>query len=212
MFSSKENDNDDNDNDDNSSEEDEKSSDDSSDDDSENSQEDATTLSIEEKTKKSSSKPHRSSKKHTKASINKPFDPNYKKTLFIQMEFCAELTLRHLLDSDKPMPPLKEKINLILQILDALIFIHEQDMIHRDMKPSNIFLDKDFKVKLGDFGLATTKDKKELNFEETKSASKDSVKDHFRTLSKGVGTPLYSSPEQQVAGKYNEKVFNTAFK
>ena len=127
------------------------------------------------------------------------------------MEFCAELTLRHLLDSDKPMPPLKEKINLILQILDALIYIHEQDMIHRDMKPSNIFLDKDFKVKLGDFGLATTKDKKELNFEETKSASKESVKDHFRTLSKGVGTPLYSSPEQQVAGKYNEKVFNNFF-
>jgi len=121
------------------------------------------------------------------------------------MEFCEGLTLQHCLNSEKVLT-WKEKMDLISQILDALIYIHEQNMIHRDLKPSNIFLDKDFKVKLGDFGLATKKEKKEFIVEETKSISKDSVKDHFQTLSKGIGTPLYASPEQQIAGKYNEKV------
>ena len=138
----------------------------------------------------------------------KKIDLNYKKMLFIQMEFCEGLTLQHLLNSLTELSK-EEKNSMISQILEALSYIHEQNMIHRDMKPANIFLDKDFNVKLGDFGLATTNEMKDFNIEETKSFSKDTAtKDYinFKTLSGGVGTPLYASPEQAKAGKYNEKV------
>ena len=168
------------------------------------------------------------------------------------MEFCEGKTLQHLLNSSKSLSR-EEKNNLISQILEALSYIHEQNMIHRDLKPTNIFLDKDFNVKLGDFGLATTKEKKfEENFpflskensknfpqnpkifEKTKNLDEkfenakisekarnlqnlqnflpntrnlqETSQDFFRTFSKGIGTPLYASPEQQTAGKYNEKI------
>lgn len=122
------------------------------------------------------------------------------------MEYCEGLTLQHLLMNVEINLSKDEKTKMIKQILEALSYIHEQNLIHRDLKPSNIFLDKNFIVKLGDFGLATTKEKKE-NFEDNKSLSRDISKDYFRTMSGGVGTPLYASPEQKKAGKYNEKVF-----
>ena len=45
---------------------------------------------------------------------------------------------------------------LIREIVEGLSYIHEQDMIHRDSKPVNIFLDLYDHVKIGDFGLATS--------------------------------------------------------
>ena len=39
-------------------------------------------------------------------------------------------------------------------MLDGLEYLHSVGLIHRDMKPANIFLDRDQNVKMGDFGLA----------------------------------------------------------
>jgi len=41
------------------------------------------------------------------------------------------------------------------QILSALKHCHERGYAHRDLKPENIFFDKDFKIKLADFGYTT---------------------------------------------------------
>jgi polo-like kinase 1 len=41
------------------------------------------------------------------------------------------------------------------QLLEAVKYIHEQNVIHRDLKLGNLFLDKDLNIKVGDLGLAT---------------------------------------------------------
>ena len=48
---------------------------------------------------------------------------------------------------------------LFRQITEGLAHIHSQGIIHRDLKPENIFLDANGIPKIGDFGLATVKDK-----------------------------------------------------
>lgn len=44
----------------------------------------------------------------------------------------------------------------MLQLIDALKYMHGLRVIHRDLKLGNLFLDADMCVKIGDFGLATT--------------------------------------------------------
>ncbi len=51
--------------------------------------------------------------------------------------------------------PLARRIDLVLQMLDGLAFLHAKDIAHRDIKPDNIFLVKG-QIKIGDFGLAKT--------------------------------------------------------
>ncbi|KAH9514284.1 Eukaryotic translation initiation factor 2 alpha kinase 4 [Bulinus truncatus] len=77
------------------------------------------------------------------------------KILFIQMECCEGRTLRNAIDEG--LYNNKERIwRLFREIIQGLVYIHEQDVIHRDLKPVNIFLDSFDHVKIGDFGLART--------------------------------------------------------
>src|SRR6185369_9328277 len=50
--------------------------------------------------------------------------------------------------------PLAQRVDVALQMLDGLAFLHAKDIAHRDIKPDNIFLVKGSQVKIGDFGLA----------------------------------------------------------
>ena len=70
------------------------------------------------------------------------------------MEFCDKQTLRNYIDNDLYKD--KTKVwRMFREILDGLLHIHTQGMIHRDLKPVNIFIDHQDHVKIGDFGLAT---------------------------------------------------------
>lgn len=51
--------------------------------------------------------------------------------------------------------PLARRVELVLQMLDGLAFLHAKDIAHRDIKPDNIFLVQG-QIKIGDFGLAKT--------------------------------------------------------
>ena len=71
------------------------------------------------------------------------------------MEYCSENTLRTLLDNKDYEVNRKLIFKLFKQLLDGLEHIHQEGLIHRDIKPDNIFINKErTQLKIGDFGLA----------------------------------------------------------
>ncbi|KAL0111656.1 hypothetical protein PUN28_013086 [Cardiocondyla obscurior] len=134
--------------------------------------------------------------------------------LYIQMEFCEKSTLRTAIDNG--LHEDEERYwRLFREIVEGLAHIHQQGMIHRDLKPVNIFLDSNDHVKIGDFGLATTNilsslvptidADKESQFE--KGGSFDV--EELGSLTGQVGTALYVAPElsaKTAKAIYNQKV------
>ena len=72
---------------------------------------------------------------------------------YIVMEFLRGTTLAPRMSSPVPLT-LDEKLNIVIQLCEALDYAHEQGVVHRDVKPANIFLLNDGTVKLLDFGIA----------------------------------------------------------
>ncbi len=97
--------------------------------------------------------------------------------------------------------PVEESLKLALQIAEALEAAHEKGVIHRDMKPANIKVTPDEKVKVLDFGLAKAfaGEQAEVNLSHSPTLSEAA------TL-QGVilGTAAYMSPEQ-ARGKFVDK-------
>jgi hypothetical protein len=98
---------------------------------------------------------------------------------YIVMELMPGTTLQSLVDERGPLKP-EEAVAKIMDVVEGLMEAHQLGVIHRDVKPSNCFLDAEGRVKVGDFGLS-------------KSIAGDS---HLTRTGAFVGTPLYSSPEQ----------------
>jgi serine/threonine protein kinase len=94
---------------------------------------------------------------------------------FIVMELVEGQTLH-----DRGLNvPLKQSIEIGIQLADGLAAAHEKGIVHRDIKPENIMIQKDGRVRIMDFGLAKLKSASRL----TKAGST-------------VGTTGYMSPEQ----------------
>lgn len=107
--------------------------------------------------------------------------------IFFIMEHLSGQNLGDILkDAKSPLPPRLAK-EIAIQICDALIAAHQKGVVHRDMKPDNVFVcdygaDK-MLVKLLDFGVA-------------KLVNQD-MKNSWQTVTGAViGTPAYMSPEQ----------------
>ncbi len=98
---------------------------------------------------------------------------------YIVMELMPGRTLADLVRERGPLPP-GEAVAKALDVLEGLREAHRLGVVHRDVKPSNCFLEADGRVKVGDFGLS-------------KSLAGDA-----RLTQSGafLGTPLYASPEQ----------------
>ncbi len=97
---------------------------------------------------------------------------------YIVMEFLDGITLREYLDN-KGALPWKEACVYTLQILRALEHAHSKDVIHRDIKPQNVILQKNGEIKVTDFGIAKIPNTPTLTLTE-----------------KAIGTVYYISPEQ----------------
>lgn len=127
--------------------------------------------------------------------------------LYIQMEYCEKSTLRDTIDQGLYQDTIR-LWRLFREILDGLAYIHEKGMIHRDLKPVNIFLDSDDHVKIGDFGLATDHLAFAADGKQDDSTEHLIKSDPSGRLTGMVGTALYVSPEVQGSTRsaYNQKV------
>ena len=102
--------------------------------------------------------------------------------LRIIMEYVEGRTLHQRVYGDGPMAEV-EVAAIACEVLDALEVIHDEDVIHRDIKPGNVMLDPHGRVKLMDFGIAMT----------------DAADDDRTTENSVVGTIKFMAPEQSRA-------------
>jgi serine/threonine protein kinase len=72
---------------------------------------------------------------------------------YIVMEYAEGESLRELLQPEAPFRPARA-LDIAVQVCDALGFAHEKGILHCDVKPHNILVQQDGKVKVTDFGIA----------------------------------------------------------
>jgi serine/threonine protein kinase len=95
--------------------------------------------------------------------------------IYIVLEFCSRGDLYEAIRTGTGPLETEHVRQFMLQLVDAVAYIHAKGMYHRDIKPENIFLTQTGEMKLGDFGLATSES---WTYETT------------------VGSDRYMSPEQ----------------
>ncbi|XP_034469759.1 receptor-interacting serine/threonine-protein kinase 1 [Hippoglossus hippoglossus] len=87
--------------------------------------------------------------------------------------------------------PVSIKGRIILEILEGMVYLTDKRVIHKDIKPDNILVDKDFHIKIADMGLATCQTWSKLTKEEIRRRSRVSQTAGTR----GAGTLTYMAPE-----------------
>lgn len=126
-------------------------------------------------------------------------------TLYIQMQLCEYalndwLSLR---DTSSMDVLHAEALHVFHQVVSGVHYIHSMRLIHRDIKPRNIFLRTSVGnrpvVKIGDFGLA--REAAEMVVVESEAPSANTGDTH----TSGVGTEAYAAPEQLTGGALTEK-------
>lgn len=87
--------------------------------------------------------------------------------------------------------PMSLKGRIILEILEGMVYLTERNILHKDIKPENILVDKDFHIKIADLGLATCQTWSKLTKEESRRKSQIGRSGGAR----GAGTLSYMAPE-----------------
>ena len=105
---------------------------------------------------------------------------------YIVMELIEGITLKSYIEK-KELLDSKEAIGIAIQVAQGIAAAHEQHIIHRDIKPQNMIISKDGKVKVADFGIARAVSSQTVN------------------SSAAVGSVHYISPEQARGGYCDER-------
>ncbi len=100
---------------------------------------------------------------------------------YMVMPYIKGGTLQDILDGRSGMLALDEIVRYLEQICPALDYIHRKNLVHLDLKPSNLLVHEDGRLLLSDFGLVRP-------VEHSKAQGGPSL---------GAGTPLYMAPEHQ---------------
>jgi serine/threonine protein kinase len=97
---------------------------------------------------------------------------------FVAMEFVAGTTLARWVAAGRPW---RERLRVLLDAGRGLAAVHDAGLVHRDVKPDNVMIDEQGRVRLMDLGLATPS---------TATAADPAVPGAL------AGTPAYMAPEQ----------------
>ncbi|MCJ1476922.1 hypothetical protein MMC13_005591 [Lambiella insularis] len=95
--------------------------------------------------------------------------------MYLVLEFCSMGDLYEAIRHGRGPLETEHVRSFMLQLVNAVEFMHSKGLYHRDIKPENIFLTQDGSMKLGDFGLSTTES---------------------WTFESAVGSDRYMAPEQ----------------
>ncbi len=106
---------------------------------------------------------------------------------YIVMEYIDGITLKDYMDKVGSLG-WKEAVHYVRQILTGISHAHEKGIIHRDIKPQNVMLLRDGRVKVTDFGIA-----------------KSPTSENLTMTDKAIGTVNYISPEQASGGPVDKK-------
>jgi hypothetical protein len=109
---------------------------------------------------------------------------------YIVMELVHGITLRQLIDRDGALP-VPIAADIAYQVADALSVAHARGLVHRDVKPGNVLVQADGRVKVTDFGIA-------------KAADNDG--EELTKTGMVVGTARYLAPEQVDGRPVDERV------
>ena len=99
---------------------------------------------------------------------------------FIVMEYVEGETLRDILRANGPVAP-RQAMTWMADVAAAMDFSHRNGIVHRDMKPANVMIDKSGAVKVMDFGIARAMSDTSATMTQTSAV---------------MGTAQYLSPEQ----------------